>query len=182
MRYVLLSLFSIPGVGLNIKMPSCHYRDPHDKDKKGPERPYLYWVSNSQFMWCAEYGVIQQCLFQCWWSFRILFRTRDKWKFEFVFFTYILFVICFWNFISLYIHANRRQAIIWTNSDLVYWCIYKSLVLNELRTKFPVTSPRAHWHSPYSQWRILSWNITRYLSVADGLDTGGLSVRGSIAL
>ena len=27
----------------------------------------------------------------------------------------------------------RRQAIIWTNDGLVYWCIYASLNLNELR-------------------------------------------------
>ena len=27
---------------------------------------------------------------------------------------------------------NRRQAIIWTNDGLDYWCIYASLGLNEL--------------------------------------------------
>ena len=35
---------------------------------------------------------------------------------------------------------NRRQAIIWTNEDLVYWRIYASLGLSELthRDKFTV--------------------------------------------
>ena len=29
---------------------------------------------------------------------------------------------------------NWRQAIIWTNDGLVYWCIHASLSLNELMT------------------------------------------------
>ena len=27
---------------------------------------------------------------------------------------------------------NRRQAIIWTNVDMFYWCIYAPLGLNEI--------------------------------------------------
>ena len=33
---------------------------------------------------------------------------------------------------------NRRQAIIWTNDGLVYWCIYASLGLNEWIIDMPM--------------------------------------------
>ena len=42
-----------------------------------------------------------------------------------------------WQYISIGLDnglaPNRRQAIIWTNDGLIYWCIYASLGLNELR-------------------------------------------------
>ena len=32
--------------------------------------------------------------------------------------------------------STRRQAIIWTNANLVYWCIYASLGLNNVRLPY----------------------------------------------
>ena len=49
--------------------------------------------------------------------------------------------------------STRRQAIIWTNDGLVYWCICASLSLNELTKPNMILSERCHNHGvPRKQW------------------------------
>ena len=43
--------------------------------------------------------------------------------------------------------GNNLQAIIWTNGNLFYWCIYASLGPNELKGHFYTNAQKEIWHS-----------------------------------
>ena len=60
---------------------------------------------------------------------------------------------------------SRRQAIVWTNVDLVHWRIYATLRGDELwRTVYPGVNftrkmDRMYWYKNDDKMRMLSWNM-----------------------